>query len=245
MKKSRAEIVVADLPASASANVAMVCRIAERLGVVLCSQVVFVGGATTALLLTDPAALEVRPTRDVDVIVEIAGYGEYTRLSEDLRSLGFCEDVAGVICRWTVDDLVVDLMPTDPGILGFTNRWYSVAMRDAAFITLNNGKEMIVIRILPAPLFLATKLEAFSDRGKNDYYASHDFEDMITLIDGRQELVEEIGNQSDEVRIYLCNALREWLKMPAFSEIIEAHLTDQTRLNIVLSRIRRIAMNNK
>ena len=47
---------------------------------------VFVGGCTTALLITDPAAAEVRPTYDVDSIAEIRSYAEYTVFSERLRS---------------------------------------------------------------------------------------------------------------------------------------------------------------
>jgi hypothetical protein len=52
-------------------------------------ELVFVGGCTTGLLITDEAAADVRPTYDVDAIAEITSYTEYTEFSERLRSLGF------------------------------------------------------------------------------------------------------------------------------------------------------------
>ena len=56
---------------------------------VLTDQMVFLGGCATGLLLTDPAAPEVRPTRDVDVITEVGSLAEYYRLADALRVAGF------------------------------------------------------------------------------------------------------------------------------------------------------------
>jgi len=39
-------------------------------------ELVFVGGCTTGLLITDPAASGIRPTRDVDAIVDVAPYAK-------------------------------------------------------------------------------------------------------------------------------------------------------------------------
>ena len=51
---------------------------------------VFVGGATVALYATHPeTADEVRPTEDVDVVVELISYSGYAALSEKLLELGF------------------------------------------------------------------------------------------------------------------------------------------------------------
>lgn len=94
----------------------------------LLDRLVFVGGCATALLITDPGATEVRPTFDVDAIVEICSYGEYQGLSEKLRDLGFAEDFApgAPICRWKCGNIQLDVMPTDESILGFSSRWYPV-----------------------------------------------------------------------------------------------------------------------
>ncbi|MDY6847766.1 MAG: hypothetical protein AB7F20_07015 [Geoalkalibacter sp.] len=70
----------------AAGNLEMVRHVAERLGE-LRGQVVFLGGAATTLLITDEAAPDVRPTLDVDVIVEIGSSSEYYRLGETLRKI--------------------------------------------------------------------------------------------------------------------------------------------------------------
>ena len=62
--------------AASDPNRRQLARVAEALGD-LRHDVVFVGGATVGLLITDPAAPRVRPTKDVDVIVEVATYSEY------------------------------------------------------------------------------------------------------------------------------------------------------------------------
>jgi predicted nucleotidyltransferase len=156
----------------------------------LLDQIAFVGGCVTGLLLTDPAAAPVRSTLDVDAIVGLASYAEFILLENRLRELGFRESRAeGVpICRWLHGDLILDLMPTDASILGFSNRWHGPALENAERLSVGEHE----IQIITAPYFLATKLEAFHGRGKNDYRMSHDLEDIVTVIDGRPELVDEV-----------------------------------------------------
>jgi len=112
----------------------------------------------------------VRATLDVDVIVEDT--------SEDAP-----------ICRWKADDVILDAMPTDPKILGFGNQWFTSAYEASEWTDLPSGKQ---IRLLQAPYFLVTKFEAFACRGENDYLMSRDMEDIVTVIDGRPEIVAEI-----------------------------------------------------
>jgi hypothetical protein len=115
-----------------SSNIDLLKKIARHLGPLL-SEVVFVGGCTTELFITDEGAAEVRPTFDVDVIAEITSYAEYAMFSERLRALGFQEDMSkgAPLCRWLIDDLKLDVMPIEERILGFTNRWYRPAMEAA------------------------------------------------------------------------------------------------------------------
>ena len=75
----------------------MIRQVARKLGESLCGRVTFVGGVTPVLLLTDPASADVRPTKDVDIVAEIAGYAAYSRLSEGLRERDFKEDSGAVI----------------------------------------------------------------------------------------------------------------------------------------------------
>ena len=106
-------------------NLARLAHATKKLTPLL-DQIAFVGGCVTGLLLTDPAAAPVRPTLDVDAIVAIASYAEFTQLEIRLRDLGFRHSLeeGAPICRWLNGDLVLDLMPTDPSILGFSNIWY-------------------------------------------------------------------------------------------------------------------------
>jgi hypothetical protein len=69
---------------SFQSNRQLLAAMAARLKPLL-PEIVFVGGCTTGLLITDPAASSVRATDDVDVIVEVASYAEYA----DETILGF------------------------------------------------------------------------------------------------------------------------------------------------------------
>ena len=161
---------------SSQSNRQLLAAMAQRLKRVL-PEIVFVGGCTTGLLITDPAASPVRATDDVDVIVEVASYAEYARFSKRLRNLGFSEDSSegAPICRWLIDRMKLDVMPTDETILGFSNRWYKPAIEAAAIVALDGFE----LRVVTTPYFIGTKLEAFRGRGKGDFYASSDLEDII------------------------------------------------------------------
>ena len=161
-------------------------------------ELVFVGGCTTALLITDKAAADVRPTYDVDAIAEITSYVAYTEFSEKLTALGFREDTrdGAPLCRWCQQTTTLDVMPLDEKILGFMNTWYGPAMETADERELESGLKILMV----SPVyFCASKLEAFGDRGKNDYAGSRDLEDLIAVVDGRAELVGEIQAARSEV----------------------------------------------
>lgn len=111
----------------------MLQTVAEALGPDLRQRLVFVGGSTTALLITDAITREgIRLTDDVDLIMDLAGYPEWTRLQAELREKGFAESPEDtVICRMRLGELKVDFMPDDPKILGFSNRWYAKGIESA------------------------------------------------------------------------------------------------------------------
>ena len=171
----------------ANPNIQILETAVARLGT-MAEKMAFVGGCATGLLLTDPAASPVRATLDVDVIVEMATLARYHWLSNQLRQLGFVEDASedAPICRWKADDVILDVMPTDPKILGFGNQWFTPAYEASEWTVLPSWKQ---IRLLPAPYFLVTKFEAFACRGKNNYLMSRDMEDIVTVIDGRPEIL--------------------------------------------------------
>jgi predicted nucleotidyltransferase len=210
----------------------------------LLDEVVFVGGATVVLWISDPAAPPPRPTKDVDVIVEIASRRSYYQFEKRLRSIGF-KDEGTVICRWIHRDtgLILDAMPTDATLLGFNNHWQAESFPWAVERTLPSGAQ---IKAIPPPFLLATKLEAFLDRGEGDLIASRDFEDIVNLIDGREELVDEIAAAPPELREYVAAELTKLLNHERILDGLSAQLlpdaTSQERAKaVVLPRMRQIA----
>src|SRR5271170_4333635 len=176
--------------------IALISVVAEALGPYR-SEVVFVGGAIAGLLMTAPKLVDVRPTDDVDVVIETATYAKYNKVLEDLRKLGFAHDMNGPLCRFIIHGVKLDIMPTEQAVLGFKNRWYPVVVQTAKPYVIPNGTE---IRLVTAPAFICTKLEAFRDRGNGDFLASSDIEDIIAVVNGRQELIGESWGMPLEMR---------------------------------------------
>ena len=187
-------------------------------------------------------APDVRPTDDVDIIIGITTYVAYASLASDLRMLGFEHDLDGPNCRFIVDGLTVDIMPVDGEILGFTNRWYELAVQYPCDFLLPGGDS---IRVISAPIFVATKLEAFHDRGQYDFVMSHDIEDIIAVVDGREELIDEIKASDLSVRKYICHCFANFLSDPDFVDALSMHLlpdaVSQARAGIISDRIRAIS----
>jgi predicted nucleotidyltransferase len=187
----------------------------------LADHVVFVGGATVSLY-SDRPATDIRPTNDVDIVIELADYKGYAGLEEKLRKKGFVNDVqSGVICRYLVKGIVVDVMPTAEGILGFANRWYKEGY--AASITRDLG-DGYVIRIFLPVYFMAAKLEAFKDRGGGDGRISQDFEDIVSLLNNRNTIWDEMEIAPEPVKSYLKEEFQSLLTSYDHYEWISAHL---------------------
>lgn len=225
------------------ANLNMVIEVARHLDD-LRDKVVFVGGCVTGLFITDPAVPGIRATKDVDVIVEISSRREYYVLEEELRKHGFEADMSdnAPVCRWVIDDIKVDIMPTEERILGFSNRWYLQAIRTAQSIELEKGLSILLVT---PPYFLTTKIEAFAGRGRGDYLASHDMEDIITVVDGRPEIVSEVRQSSEELQEFFSETFRELLANSEFIEALPGHLlpdrASQDRLPLIMERLRQVA----
>lgn len=93
-----------------------------------------------------------RPTDDIDVIVEIATYSGYAALEERLRAIGFVNDVeSGVLCRYKIQGIIVDIMPTDEKAIGFSNRWYPGGFKNAIKLTLD---KWTTVKIFSLPYFV-------------------------------------------------------------------------------------------
>lgn len=227
---------------SAQRNLESLTLIAHRLEE-LCNEVTFVGGCITGLLITDKAAPDVRFTVDVDCIINVVSKPGYHSLSEKLRQKGFKEMSFGnhPICRWDCDGILIDVMPTDKSVLGFSNKWYKDAQEYATNKKINNS---ISIKVISAPYFLATKLEAFKDRGKQDFLLSHDLEDIISVIDGRPEIVNDISNAPNNLKEYLASEFLTLISNDQFLQALPGHLNysneSEGRKKIVEERIHAI-----
>lgn len=216
---------------------------ATRLKDVL-EDVVFVGGSITELYITDPASMDIRETKDVDVIIETLTYAEYINFADRLKSVGFQEDTrdGAPICRWVNQETTLDVMPIGEKILGFTNKWYSPAFVNFNRIELSSE---VSIKLVKPEYFIATKIEAFNGRGNNDYYASHDLEDIITLIDGRAELIEELSSAEAGVKKDVAAFFDKSLNDNAFMNALPGHLSSDVvgggRIGILIERLRKIS----
>ena len=224
-------------------NVPKVELVAQALGD-LREQLVFVGGCAVDLLLTDTAAAPSRVTYDVDLVAQVAALAGYHKLEDEFVRLGFKRDISrdAPICRWRLGNLEVDLMPTDTSVLGFANRWYPLAMQTAQLVTLPSGT---TIRLITAPVFLATKFEAFADRGKGDFLGSHDLEDIVNVLDGRPELVDEIALSPVELQRYLAERCGALMAIPDFMDALQGMIfPDESlaeRVQMLAGRFRQVA----
>ncbi len=183
------------------ANLQILESVAEGFQSML-DQVFFVGGATTVLYLDVSNRIAVRSTDDVDCVVQIGTNIEYNRLERRLEKLGFTHDVrqGAPICRWLHRGIKVDIMPSHSGVLGFSNRWYEEGIREFQQVTMDSG---LKIKIFSLPYFLASKMDAFWNRGDLDYYGSKDLEDIVSVLDGREDAAREILTVDESVLRYL------------------------------------------
>lgn len=200
-------------------------RIAIALGP-LRDDVVFVGGAVATLVISDKGSEGVRPTDDVDLIVSASSRTAFAQFEARLRDLGFRLDTSdgAPICRFVYDGIPVDVMPTHPSLLGFSNRWYAYAIDSADRIALPDGP---IIQIISPVAFVATKLEAFQSPDREhagDVLASRDLEDVITVLDGVPDFAEAFDEAPLDVRDYIRSALRSLLARAVFVTSLEGLL---------------------
>jgi predicted nucleotidyltransferase len=222
-------------------NLAILELVAQALGPV-CDEVIFVGGCATGLLLTQARVESIRITEDVDIVAQALTARDYHLIEKKVRQQGFTNDMRpkAPICRWIYQNVTLDLMPTVKEILGFANRWYPLAIDTAQAVTLPSGKK---IRLISAPVFIGTKLEAFKDRGTSasgqpDYLGSHDLEDIMTVLDRRPELLAECADMPSDFRQYLGDEFTRMLSDIDFSTTMAGHLPGDAASQARLGKLR-------
>ena len=218
---------------------AAVARQLDQLGILYA----FTGGVVIGFLLDHPHLTTLRPTGDVDAIAAVVTRIQHAALEEQLRQLGFHHDTSegAPICRWLYQGTKVDVMPAKDTAGQKSNPWFEHALRSASLKTLRH----VTVRVVSATCFVATKLVAFGDRGKGDFYGSHDLEDVVTVVDGRAALVSELAAEEESLRAYVSTGIRRLLGQSGFIDALPGHLASdeasQQRLPLVLDRLRAIA----
>lgn len=205
---------------------------------------VFVGGAVLELYTDDPASEEVRITTDIDLTIEVTGYADLSKIEGALYTKGFIPDPEGNTTHsYLWHGLKIDLIPSNEQIIGFSNRWYKSGITKAVELHILSSK----LLILPFAYFLASKLEAFNDRGKGEYRTSHDFEDIIFIINNNSKAVEEVLSSQPDVKNFIQSEFKKLLDNKHVEEYISAHLSPagaSNRYPIVHQKITSIVSGN-
>lgn len=201
--------------------------------------VIYVGGAVVSLYVTDKGAEQPRPTKDIDISVQISSYAQMDQLRERLASKKiYPASSETVMYRYTYEDVLIDFIPFEETPLGPTNRWLKPGFKRAYPTTIGKA----IIKILPVSMFLATKWEAYKNRG-GDYRMSHDFEDIIYVIDNNLNLVDDIIEADKDVQLFLKEMCNEILSHPSRNEIIECHInpfTANERKELIIEKLKKI-----
>lgn len=204
----------------------------------------FFGGAAVGLLITDPAAPVIRNTIDVDVIVAVATISGFAQIEEQLRSIGFGPDPE-LRCRYRKGSLILDILPAAQEVGSSWNQWLPVAVDTATNHVLVHTAESRTIRLVHPAVFIALKLEAFQDRGKDDLLMSHDMEDILSVVDGRAGLAQEIADGPAQVAEFIRKQFSALLEHKDFEYAMEGMLSRDevgvTRLKKLAARMRLIA----
>jgi hypothetical protein len=199
-------------------------------------QMIFVGGSVVNLYVDDEAAEEVRQTDDVDVTINLINYNAWVQMQERLAELGFNPDPKGhSICSYLYKGIPVDIMTSEDDSSGGGNEWYKIGYKNL----WNKKVREETIKILSAPCFLATKFKAFNNRS-GDYRASHDFEDIIYVLNNRTTVIEEIENDHPKIKQFLKEEFNKVYENLSFEEIILCHLLEEERVPIIKEKIEHI-----
>jgi predicted nucleotidyltransferase len=222
-----------------TANLDVIRTIAKALGE-LNDRVAYVGGTVVSLYINDPAADDARPTKDIDISLEIASLSELEKVRGELTRKGFWQSPEdNVICRFRYNDVKVDVMSTKEVGWAPSNPWFGPGFKHLEQQKIENT----TIHILPLAYFLASKFSAFHDRGAKDPRTSRDFEDIVYILDNRTDIVEVIAQSPDDVRNFLKGEFQRILKSDALQESIVGNLfyeTQTKRFTIIMERLKNI-----
>lgn len=219
-------------------NLTIVEKVASALGE-LNDEVIYVGGAIISLYVTDEGAEQPRPTKDIDISVQISTYSQMDQLRVKLAAKNIHPaPTETIMYRYSYEGIIIDFIPYEETPLGPTNRWLKPGFEKAHPAKIGDAE----IKILPVSLFLATKWEAFNSRG-GDPRISHDFEDIIYVIDNNLNLVDDVIKAENDVQEFLKGMSNEILSHSSRNEIIECHINPYTmeeRRKVIINKLENI-----
>lgn len=192
----------------------------------LVNEVAFVGGAVSGLYLPASLDLESRSTEDVDCVINVTTSIAYSKLENQLRDLGFknkIESEASVICRWSINNVVVDVMPLDTKITGFKNQWYEPGLKNKIPTLLPSGKSVYIFEL---SYFLASKLVALYNRGGHDWRGESDLEDVLFVLVNSNNPLEIIKESEPVVRKYLTEVFSELISHADINDILVSNVQE-------------------
>ncbi|MCF8222778.1 MAG: hypothetical protein K9J25_06490 [Bacteroidales bacterium] len=189
----------------------------------LIEEMVFVGGTVAELYADNPEISDIRPTDDVDCVIELGSTRDHDDLEADLREKGFIHDTSpgAPVCRKIYTNIKVDIMPSNPDILGFSNEWYTGGIENKIIKTLPDDTD---IYVFSPEYYLAAKFEAHNDRGGDDLRQSYDFEDIIYIFHNYSGILDDIENANNDVKEYLIGQCETLLNSDNLIEGIESAL---------------------
>lgn len=187
----------------------------------LADKVIFVGAGISIFLIDQAAVANARPTEDIDSIVDINSYSDLFEFEKQLSAKGFKRSTDHN-ARWLLKDLVFDVMPARP-ISGYlTNSWYQEAIKHIVTRDIAHGYQ---VKMISPPYFIATKLEAFKNRGSLQEFDGTDLEDIVILLDGLSTIQNELADADPTVKRYLKEQFRQLLKKKAFKDFVQNSLS--------------------
>lgn len=140
--------------------------------------------------------------------------------------------------------MVVDLMPLSGDILGFTNIWYAEGFKRAIEFNIDSNSK---VKVFPSPYFIASKLEAFKNRGGGDGRISSDFEDIIFVLENRNSIWIELKESDKLVKDYLQKEFSRFFENPYFEEWIDVHtsFSSPSSTYYILTELNKFIKENK
>lgn len=210
--------------------------LSERLGD-LVEEILVVGGCSPALILDINTSPDLRPTYDVDIVIQAESYGKYMGFIQKIKERGFVERQGDPIGRYASGEIVVDVIPTEADVLGFSNRWYKRAFDSPISKKLPSGR---VLKTIAPVFFVAAKLEAFQARGQEDLMASADLEDIITVLVEYPSFQEELREVDRNVQEYIIGEFQKLTSDENYPHFLSAHLRGDEASQASLPKLRRL-----